>query len=811
MLSLIGAGGMGEVYKARDTRLGRTVAIKVLRAPSADLRERFEREARVVAALQHPHICTLIDVGDHDGVEYIVMELLDGKPLTCPQPLSKLIEYGVQMADAVDTVHRRGLIHRDLKPDNIVITRHGVKILDFGIAKPVDQDAMTQTGVAIGTPAYMAPEQWRGAADHRSDIYALGCVLYEMASGELPSAKPLQPARLEWIVRGCLAPEPDDRWQSAHDVGRVLKTVTEPGTTAGPARPGWFWPVVTALAALAGALAVWMLRPTPARELLQTSLAPPPASHYVVGRNREGGFAVSPDGSMLAFTSPVGGRTYLWVRRFDSLDARMLSGTEGAYTPFWSPDSKWLGYYTPEKLMTIAAAGGEPRAICRTDPRSTGGSWGAGDMLLVTGVPGGINRVPASGGSLVPLAAGYWPHFLPDGKRFMFQQDSAIWIGSIDPAEQPRKLVDAIALRPAVSLGHLLFLRGRTLMAYRLDPATLSVVGPPVAVAESVTITGDEIGNPGEFSAAPGGQLVYSAGGNLNKLVWRDRSGNVLGELGSGAEFGTPRISPDGKRVAYAQVDRGNMDVYVADQNGTRAKRLTFDAKQERYPIWSPDGTTITFASGEQRQWDLYRVRSDGTGSAEQMTTQPSPQHAMDWSSDGKYLSFTRNVKGTDLMILPKSGQEYIFLQTNVSEAHSQFGPGPARWIAYSSDEVDGRREIFVKAFVPGQPAGKTLWPISKDGGTMPRWRRDGRELYYWALDGRIMAVDVDGSGPAFQASTPRELFKVQPPTLRTNDISFDVMPDGQRFLIVEPVERVQSQPLTFITDWLAAVSRRSR
>jgi Tol biopolymer transport system component len=487
----------------------------------------------------------------------------------------------------------------------------------------------------------------------------------------------------------------------------------------------------------------------------------------------------------------------------------MLSGTEGAYTPFWSPDSKWLGYYTPEKLMTIAAAGGEPRTICKTDPRSTSGSW-AGDVLLVTGVPGGINRIPASGGSLVPLAAGEWPHFLPDGKRFLFQRDNAVWVGSIDTSEPPRQLVDGIALRPALSLGHLLFIRGRTLMAQRFDVTALTVSGAAFPVAESVT-TVDPISNPGEFSAAPDGRLVYSAGGNLNKLVWRDHGGNVLGELASGAEFGTPRISPDGSRVAYSKVDRDNMDIYVADRDGGGTIRLTFDAKQDRYPIWSPDGAMITFSSGEPRQWDLYRAPANGTGRPARLTTLPSAQHAMDWSSDGKYLSFTRNVKGTDLMILPEGGKEYIFLQTNVSEAHSQFSPGAARWIAYSSDEIDGRREIFVKAFVPGQQAGSTLRQISKDGGTMPRWRRDSRQLYYWALDGRIMAVDVNDAGSSFQASSPVELFKVQPPTLRTNDISFDVTDNGQRFLIVEPVERVQTQPLTFITDWLAAVGRRSK
>jgi Tol biopolymer transport system component/predicted Ser/Thr protein kinase len=810
VLSLIGSGGMGEVYKARDTRLGRTVAIKVLHTPSPDLRQRFEREARVVAALQHPHICTLIDIGQHAGADYIVMEFLDGEPLSRPQPLGKVVEYGVQIAEAVDAVHRRGVTHRDLKPDNILVTSHGIKILDFGIAKTSNlQETATRPGHALGTPAYMSPEQWRGEADHRTDIYALGCVLYEMATGRLPSEKPLQPPRLEWIVRGCLAPEPDDRWQSARDVGRLLKTVVEPEEAAAPrARRRWFWPVLTALAALAGALAVWMSRPMPARELYQVSLAPPRASNFLVGRNREGGIAISPDGSMLAFTAPVEGRTYLWVRRFDSPDARLLPGTEGAYTPFWSPDSKWLGYYTPETVMTIAAAGGEPKTICKTDPRSTGGSWGSDDVLLITDVPGRISRVSANGGVPQSLLAGLWPFFLPDGRRFLFQRDNAVWVGSVDGPEQPRQLVEAVALRPAYSLGHLLFIRNRTLMAHRLDPTSLTMSGAPFPVAQAVMTTGDAVGNPGDFTAALDGRLVYAAGGNLSKLVWRDRDGDVLGELASGAEFLTPRISPDGKRVAFSRVDRDNMDIYVTNRDGPPVIRLTSDSKQDRYPIWSPDGATITFSSGEFRQSDLYRLPSDGSGPAERLTNLPSPQHAMDWSSDGKYLSFTRNVKGTDLMMLPAGGQEYIFLQTDVSEAHSQFNPGPARWLAYSSDEVDGRREIFVQAFVPSQRAGSQRRQISSGGGTMPRWRRAGKEIYYWALDGRIMAVEVNGAGAVFQASTPRELFRVQAPMLRTNDISYDVTADGQRFLLVEPVERVQTQPLTFVTDWLASVKR---
>ena len=733
VLSLIGAGGMGEVYKARDTRLGRMVAIKILHTPSADLRQRFEREARVVATLQHPHICTLIDIGNHAGADYIVMEFLDGKPLTCPQPLARLLEYGGQIADAVDAVHRHGVTHRDLKPDNILVTGHGVKILDFGIAKTVSQDSVTQTGLAIGTPGYMAPEQWRGSADHRTDIYAFGCLLYAMATGGMPSEKPLQPPRLEWIVRGCLAPEPDDRWQSIRDVGRLLKTVTEPETAAATARRGWFWPAVAALAALASAVAVWMLKPETARELLQTSLAPPPASYFVVARNSEGGVAVSPDGTMFAFAAPLDGRARLWVRRFDSLDAQMLPGTEGAFFPFWSPDSTWIAYYTPEKLMKVAVGGGAPQTICKTDPRVTGGSWGSSDVILMTTQRSELLRVPSGGGTPVPLFPGTWPHFLPDGQRFLFQRERAVWVGWLDGSEQARQLVEAVAMKPRFSRGHLLFIRNRVLMAQLFDPSTLLLSGTAFPVAESIAGT-DPVANPGEFSAAVDGRMVYAARGDLNRLVWRDRAGKFQDELASGSEFGMPRISPDGRRVAFTRIDRDNMDIWIADlaRKPPHMIHFTFDPAQDRFPIWSPDGAMITFASGQPQLFDLYRKRSDGTGGVQRLTNKPSAQHAMDWSADAKSLAFTRNTAGgTDLLILPEGGSEYTFLKTNVSEAHSQFSPRAARWIAYSSDD-SGRREIYVKAFIPGQAAGDARTQISpiSAGGTMPRWRSDGRELY---------------------------------------------------------------------------------
>jgi Tol biopolymer transport system component/predicted Ser/Thr protein kinase len=811
VLSLIGSGGMGEVYKARDTRLGRTVAIKILHTPDADLRQRFDREARLVASLQHPHICSLIDVGEHAGADYIVMEYLDGRTLTCPQPPAKVIEYGMQIADAVDAVHRKGQIHRDLKPANIIVTAHGVKVLDFGIAKATgQQETVTLTGVAVGTPGYMAPEQWRGAADHRTDIFALGCVLYEMATGQKPGDKPLEPARLDWVVRGCLATDPDERWQSARDVSRLLASVGEPASlpaAVGPRRRAWLWPAVSIAALLLSLLAVWRFRPAPPRETFQLSIAPPPDTEFLVARNAEGGLAVSPDGQRLLFVAVAGGRPLLFMRRFDSAEAQPLAGTEGASFPFWSPDSTWIAFHTPDRLMKIPAIGGAPQVLAKIDPRVAGGSWGAGNVLLDADLAT-IYQVPASGGAPARLMPGSWPYFLPDGKHFLFQRENATWVGSIDTSEQPRQLIEAPARKPVYSAGHVLFARNRTLMARAFDPASLQLSGSEFAVAQSLA-TGDPSVNPADFSAGPDGLLVFAAGGRPNKLVWRDRSGKVLDELATGDDLGTPRISPDGRRVAFARIDRENMDIYVGDLvQPSQLRRLTFDPAMDRYPVWSPDGATITFSSGEVRSFDLFRKASDGTGGIERLTSEPSAQHAMDWSADGKHLSFTRNIRGTDLMILPAGGQPYMFFQTNVSEAHSQFSPTMPRRLAYSSDEIGGRREIYVTDFVPGKPAGDVRWQISTAGGTMPRWRRDGSELYYWALDGTFMAAKVDNSGSAFRWSTPAPLFRVQPPTLRTNDISFDVTRDGERFLILEPVERARSQPLSILTNWLAAAKK---
>jgi Tol biopolymer transport system component/predicted Ser/Thr protein kinase len=813
IISLLGRGGMGAVYKAVDRRLDRLVAIKVLHHVSAERRQRFEREARVVASLQHPRICTLIDIGVHDGIDYLVMEYLDGRPLPCPQPFATVIEYGIQIADALDAAHRKGIAHRDLKPANIMVTGDGIKLLDFGIAKAADMETLTQEGVPVGTPGYMSPEQWRGeSTDHRSDIFALGCVLHEMATGERSRETPIAHPLLESVVKGCLAQAPDDRWQSARDVRRLLAGVAEGRAMAVRRAPRWWIAAAAAVLAAVGAGALaWSLKPAPARAPLYVAVMPPPNAEFHVARNREGGIAVSPDGTMIAFVATTAGRAQLWIRRLDSADARPLPGTEGAFYPFWSPDSQWIAFFTPDKLMKIGVAGGAPRMICTTIPRALGGSWGANDQIVVTGVQndGAIQRVAGSGGTPVPLAAGAWPHFLPDGRRFLFSHEKSFWIGSVDGGEAPRRILEANTLKTVYSNGHLLFVREQKLLAQPFDLATMRVTGDPYPIAESLAGAAQ---NPGEFDATAAGLLIYATGDRPTVLVWRARDGRRQEVVADGAELATPRLAPDNTRVAFARVGASRTDIWIADLRRKVTTRVTFELAVNRWPVWSPDGARITYAGGTELALDLYRRAADGGGAVERLTNEPSWQHPMDWSSDGFHLVFTRNSDdfGTDLMILPAGGKPYMYLRTPVSEAHSQLEPKSRRWIVYSSDDI-GRREVFVQAFAPGQPAAAARWQISSGGGTMPRWRGDGKEIYYWGLDGRIMAATVDGTGSAFKWSTPAPLFQAVMPTLRTNDINFDVSADGERFLLVEPADRIGTPPLMMVTDWLAAVRRRSQ
>jgi Tol biopolymer transport system component/predicted Ser/Thr protein kinase len=842
VLSPIGAGGMGAVYEARDTRLQRTVAIKVLREVSPALRERFDREARVVAALQHPHICTLYDIGSHDGTDFLVMEHLEGQTLRCPQPLDKALEYAIEIAEALDAAHCQGVIHRDLKPANIMITRSGVKVLDFGLARRSGDETLTVAGEVLGTPAYMTPEQWQGRkTDARTDIHALGLVIYEMVTGKRATTEreKLEPARLERAVRRCLETDPEERWQSARDLKWELESIREAPLAEVPAhrRRRWLWPAATVALAAASALAAWLIRPAAPRSHFQVSVNPPPKTVFLGGQTDEGGIALSPDGTMLAFSARSEGRTELWLRRLDSIEARPLPGSEGAYYPFWSPDSRWVGFFSQNKLKKVEASGGPAQTICDAQT-GRGGAWNYEGVIVFSAYSTGraIHRVAATGG--VPAAvtrldrAGrdnthLWPQFLPDGKRFLYlnrsnhPDNTGIWLASLDDSEKPRKVL-AVASNPGYAVperrwwssgnGHMLFVREGTLMAQAFDAKRLAPVGDAFPVAESVTYQGRGL-HKAEYSISANGMLVYrsATGMTMQRLLFRDLDGKEIGSLGAGPEVYAPRLSPDGKRVAFSRRDGSNTEIWIAELERNTPTRFTFDPGYDSYPVWSPDGASIAFSSAAAGPLNLYRKSSSGAGNPERLTNSPLTQYVVDWSGDGRFLMYVEvgQDTGFDLTVLPMSAGEkpFVFLRTKFQETQGSFSPGTPRWVAYASDE-SGALEVYVQAFTPGQPATGARWQVSSGGGREPRWRDDGKELYYLSLDGKVMAVSVKTDVAGFQYSAPKVLFSLF--TLERGFVygTYHVTRDGRRFLFVEPAAEAESQPLTLVTDWLAAAKR---
>ncbi len=838
ILSRLGSGGMGAVYKARDTRLERTVAIKVMKEPSPALRERFEREARVVAALQHPHICTLYDIGSHEDTDFLVMEYLEGRTLQCPQPLDKALEYGIQIAGALEAAHGKGVTHRDLKPSNIMITRTGVKVLDFGLARRSGEETLTAAGTVMGTPAYMTPEQWQGKeADARTDLHALGSMIYEMVTGRRAAAErqKLEPARLDWAVKACLETEPEERWQTARDLRRELEAIREASTQeAAPRQRYRLWLAATVLLTAAVALAVWLAKPAPSRTHLQVSISAPPKTWFLPALTGEGGIALSPDGTLLAFSARIEGTMQLWVRRLDSSEALALPGTEGAYYPFWSPDSRSIGFFTQNKLKRVELSGGPAQILCDIQ-NGRGGTWNQEGVIVFSAVSPGraLHRVPAAGGTPVAVTrldqargenAHRWPQFLPDGKRFLYMsrtdqpENTGIWVASLDAPRKPRWIVAAnsnATYLPSRSSwwargnGHVFFVREHTLMAQAVD-GDLAPAGEAFRVVESVAYS--PTSSCSDYSVATNGMLVYSsAAGRRVRLVWRDRGGKEMGGLGGDADYRTPGLSPDGKRVAFARMDAGNLDLWIAELAGNTATRFTFDPGLDLNPVWSPDGASIAFTGDASVGLNIYRKSSSGAGNPERLTNAPLFQFAQDWSGDGRFLLFSEQAKqtGYDLMVQPlvAGGKPFAFLQTKFQEMHGSFSPGAPRWIAYSSDE-SGLREVYVQGFTSGQPASGARWQVSTGGGSEPRWRSDGKELYYLSLDRKMMAASVRADGPAFQHSAPRVLFASIAMVSALALWTYDVTGDGSRFLLAELAAEVENQPLTLVTNWQAAAKR---
>jgi Tol biopolymer transport system component/predicted Ser/Thr protein kinase len=878
VVSPLGAGGMGEVYKARDTRLERTVAVKVLPqhlSSSPEVRQRFEREAKTLSQLSHPHICAIHDVGSQDGVEYLVMEYLEGETLSDrlakgPLPLEQTLRYGIEIADALDKAHRQGIVHRDLKPGNVMLTKSGVKLLDFGLAKvlqpeepiesftsvPTAARDITREGTILGTLSYMAPEQLEGKkVDSRTDIFALGATLFEMATGQKPfsgstqasligailhtdpasisTIQPASPPSLDRIVKTCLAKDPEERWQSAADIKCELRWVAEgtqaalaaPAAARRPSRERLAWgmaalALVVALAAVAGAI----------RFARRTATVPLPIRSSLVLPDKTAlrGVALSPDGRRLAFVArDSSGRNLLWIRPMDSLAVQPLAATENAAFPFWSPDSRFLGFFADGKLKRIDASGGPPQTLGDA-PTSRGGTWSPEGVILFAPVPDGpLYRVSATGGPSTPVTrfdptrgetSHRWPLFLPDGRRFLYLVASfgsgeerarmGIYAGSLDSKEE-RFLLSAKSSMGFAAPGYLLYLRERNLLAQPFDGKSLRITGDPILVAEQVQYfpqTANAL-----FSVSESGPLLYQAESApvLARLVWLDRSGKEIGSLGTPGDQANPRISPDGKRVALNIIDHqtGNMDIWIYQSSGGIATRVTSDAAFDGSPVWSPDGDRIAFMSLRLGHLDLYQRSSSGAGSEDVILQSERAKYTTDWSRDGRFILYRAADSTTNLELwaLPVGGDRkpIRFLKTTFGVSHGQFSPD-GRWVAYASNE-SGKWEISVAPF-PG-PGGN--WKVSSAGGSEPRWRSDGKELFYLAPDGKLMAVEVK-PGPTFEAGAATPLFQTRRPVAVTSTdlFSYDVSADGQRFLANTDVGEVTSSPLTLVHNWTAGLKR---
>jgi eukaryotic-like serine/threonine-protein kinase len=863
----LGAGGMGEVYRARDTRLGRDVALKILPESFArddDRLRRFEQEARAVAALSHPNILAIHDVGQHNGSPFLVSELLEGETLRAVLdqgvlPQRKALEYGVQVAQGLAAAHGKGIVHRDLKPDNLFLTRDAhVKILDFGLAKLAQKDpsraapdsvtladSHTSAGVVLGTASYMAPEQVRGEpADPRTDIFALGAVLFEMLSGrrafrrDTPAetmtavlkedppehtdpAHPVPPA-LDRIVRRCLEKSPDQRFQSAKDLSFALSALSSSDSSgpanvaAAPSRvPGGLW--LGALLALAAvAAATWFLarRPEPRERQQFTIPVTGEVSHI----------ALSQDGSKLAFVSPddSSGLPMLYVQRIGSPAATLLPGTEGAGLPFWSPDGADIAFFANGKLMKVPSAGGTPQVLASV-LAARGGSWGRRNVIIYSPDAGSsVWRVNPDGTGVAPVTDAIrtvddnthrWPVFLPDGKHFLFwggnfgvakdDRISGIYVGSIDGKERKRVILGRSSF--AYDSGHLYFAnQEQRLVSIGFDPSTGEVSGGTTAVSDVVGF------QPSTYwaalTASENGTLVFntSAGAALSALTWMDRTGKELGRVGESAVQANPAISPDGTRIAVDISDpkENNVDLWLEYASGSGNTRFTFDTAEEVLGVWSRDGTMLAYRTNLTKSV-LVVKRATGLEKEQVKFEVPASDDILpnSWSPDNRQILCTHQVpSGSHLLLVPLTGgTPTSFVVSKGNDVNGQISPD-GKWAAYASDE-SGNWEIYVTTF----PGAVGKWQVSRGGGAEPRWRGDSKEIYYLGPRGMLTAVPVDAKD-TFSTGTPIPLFQFhgRAAISSTDLFSYDVSKDGTRFLVNRYIKPEHPTPLTIVLNTTA-------
>lgn len=858
---------MGEVYKARDTRLDRTVAIKILSetlAADPQFRERFDREGRAISQLTHPHICTLYDVGQHEGTAFLVMEYLEGATLADrlakgALPVDQGLTIAIAIASALDKAHRAGIVHRDLKPGNIMLTKGGAKLLDFGLAKsqgpvvggggqsmlPTTPAHLTEKGTVLGTFQYMAPEQLEGQeADARTDVFAFGVVLYEMMAGRrafegrthasligailkdqpppVSSLRPLTPASLDHVVARCLAKEPDDRWHSAHDLHDELAwiaadaTLTRAAAAVAPSR--WreraAWIAALAVAVLSSAL--WVLgsgwRGTPvvsdAQEMRLQIVTPRGASLS--------GFAISPDRRALVYLATTDGHSQLWIRALDSETARPLEGTVGAspWAPFWAPDGRSIGFFAANQLKRIDLDGGLVRTLASA-PSARGGTWGTtGTIVFAAGSAGSLNAVPAGGGDAVvvtrverPRQTGHrFPHFLPGGRHYLFYSLGApggrgVYVGTLGSTDAQR-LFDADSAAVFAAPDRVLFAREGALWAQRLDLTVLRPIGEPVPVSTQVALNAELFGDVALSETAPG-LIAYRAAAGTRQFKWFDRTGRQVGVIGDPDE-GQPnalQLSPDGRTVLFRRTLGGNTDVWSIEASRNVLRRLTLDPARDVEPVWSPDGDRFVFNSDRRGVLDLYETSlSGGSASAATLLLETSEHKTtLDWSADGRFILYTVQspTTGGDIWVLPLFGDRRPrpLAHTAAVEGWGRFSPD-GRWVAYESTE-SGRSEIYVQSFP--DPARKRQ--ISTAGGTAPVWRGDGRELYFRSPEDQLMSARIASSGTQIDTDTPSVLFALPAgPRGGTSSTWYAASRDGQRFLVNTFVEG--ASPITILLNW---------
>ena len=856
---------MGEVYTARDPRLVRTVAIKVLPSEVAadpDLRARFEREARAVAALDHPHICGIYDVGSVEGTHYLVMPHLDGQTLAArlekgPLPLDQTLKIADAIADALDKAHRHGITHRDLKPANIMLTKAGPKLLDFGLAKlkeppgPISMSAMgtlatsmagTAQGTILGTVPYMAPEQVEGReADARSDIWALGVVIYETATGRRPfqgdtpasvigailkddpppisRVLPLAPPLLDRIVTRCLVKDPDDRWQSARDLRIALDwtgETTQPRSRRSVSPAQW---VVTAVALLAaGGVLGWfgasVRAPIAPPRALSLQIDPPAGSGLVLSV-QGGGSAISPDARRVAYVAQVEGVPRLWVRPLDAITSQELPDTDGAQYPFWSPDGRSLAYFARGSLRRVDASGGASTVLTAvSEPR--GGSWSADGTIVFSESVGPLQRINASGGtrsSLTTLEASEvghrWPRFFPDGRTlFYFVQGErpGVYVTTLDRSFERLRIADAsidaaYAASPDTGSGYVVMVQGDSLVAQPFDAGSMKFNGPAVAIpgaGNALSFTGL---NRSNLSVANDGTIVYAAGSNRYQMTWFGTDGTAVGDIGVPDRYVGLRISPDGSEaLAFVDDAVGNRDIWRVELTRGTRQRVT-SGNRGNFGIWSPDGQRIVFTGLTRRT--LFEQSASSNAGPLALLDSDHPMFPTDWSRDGKFLLYTQTSPGYDVWALSTgaAGKTAPILDSPATEIQGELSPD-GQWLVFTSNE-SGRNEVYVQTF----PDPTTRRRVTANGGSYPQWSKTGNELYFRSLDGQLMRVPVQIGGTSAGAGNPRFVMRlIEPPAFQLHP--YDVADDG-RILALTPVSGATTDiSLTVLVNWQTALRR---